>query len=105
MRFRLSKAATQDVEEAWLHTAWRWSPERADALLDTFEDKFRNLARYPNSGRRRDELAPGLRSLTVSGFVVIYRTHDETLEIVRVVHGTRDLHGLLARDEPPDASP
>ena len=103
MRIRLSKAATQDVDEAWDYTASRWSPERADALLDTFEEKFRILVRYPNAGRQRDHLAPGLRSLAVAGFVVIYQIHDDVLEVVRLVHGSRDLEGLLSEEDSPDS--
>ena len=81
--------------------AERWSPEQADVLLDTFQDKFRLLARYPDAGRRRDELAPGVRSLGTSGFVILYRVHEEVLDVVRLVHGSRDLEGLLLKDDGP----
>jgi toxin ParE1/3/4 len=103
VKVRLSKAATEDVDDAWDYTAERWSIDQADSLLDRFEEKFRLLSRFPETGRAREGLAPGLRSLASSGFVILYQIHGGVLEIVRIVHGSRDLEGLLA-EEGDDAS-
>ena len=96
MKLRLSKEAGWDLDDAWFYTAERWGPDRADALLDDIQDTFRLLVRFPEAGRGRDELSPGLRSLPVSGFVVLYQIFEGALEIVRVVLGSRDLGGLLS---------
>ena len=99
MSLRLSKEAGRDLDEAWDYTAERWSAERADALLDKFQEMFCLLAQFPESGRRRDELSSGLRSLPSLGFVILYRVFEGALEIVRVVHGSRDLEGLFLGSE------
>ena len=99
MRLRLSREAARDIDEAWDYSAGRWSPDRADALLDRFHEAFSLLAEFPESGRRRDELSRGLRSLPASGFVILYQIFEGVLEIVRVVYGSRDLEELFSGSE------
>ena len=48
----------------------------------------------PRLGPPRDDIRPGLRYLIVGDYVVLYRLIDEDVEIVRVVHGRRDLFNL-----------
>ena len=98
MRLRISELATADIDSAWDYTARRWSPSRADALLDTFEETFRLLLAYPAVGRRRDELTPGIRSLPASGFVVFYQFTESTLDVVRLIHGSRDIAAIFERE-------
>lgn len=45
----------------------------------------------PGIGRRRDDLAPGLRSISYANYLIFYRPIDDGIEIVRVLHGSRDL--------------
>jgi hypothetical protein len=51
-------------------------------------------------GRMRDELGSGLRSYRVSRtqYLIFYRVHAKCVQIVRVVHGARDLPAVLAPD-------
>ena len=49
------------------------------------------LAEMPESGRQREKLAPELRSFAVGNYVIFYRPIENGVEIVRVLHGARDL--------------
>lgn len=40
-------------------------------------------------------IAPGLRSFPVGKYLIFYRLIDGGLEIVRVLHGARDIENLL----------
>ena len=42
-------------------------------------------------GTARDRLAPGLRSFHVGNYLVFYRPVQDRIELVRVLHGARDL--------------
>ena len=99
MKLRIAKEAALDVDALWDYTAERWNPEQADTLVDTLEGKFRLLCEYPALGRSREELFPGLRSLPVRGFVILYQVFEGTLEIARVLHGARDIEGLFDLEE------
>ena len=82
--------ATRDLVEIGLHIA-QDSPRAADKMLAAIGRKCKMLAHLPRLGRRRDELAPGLRSFSVGSYVVFYRTMHDGVEIIRVLHGARDI--------------
>ena len=79
-----------DLNEIWDYIA-EDGESRADAFIDLLDQKLRLLARSPNMGRARDELENDLRSFPVGRYVIFYRPIPEGIEIVRVLHGSRDL--------------
>jgi toxin ParE1/3/4 len=50
-------------------------------------------------GRPRDDLAPGLRSFVVSPYVIYFRPAGDTIEVLRVLHGRRDIDTIMKSDE------
>ena len=48
-----------------------------------------------SEARVRDELAEGLRSFAVGRYVIFYRPISEGVEIVRVLHGSRDIDAIF----------
>ncbi|HAX79630.1 MAG TPA: type II toxin-antitoxin system RelE/ParE family toxin [Cyanobacteria bacterium UBA11372] len=76
------------------------NPDIADRFLNVITQKFELLAKFPNMGRRRDELSSALRSFPVDDYLIFYRMVEEGIEIARVVSGYRDLEALfLETDE------
>lgn len=73
------------------------NPAAADKLLDDMGDTMRRLAQQPLMGRARIELAEGLRSFSVGRYVLFYRPEPRGIELVRVLHGARDLPTLAAQ--------
>lgn len=70
---------------------------RVHAAMD---ETLRLLAEYPNAGREREELAPRLRSLPVRGyrnFLVFYRVIPNGVEVIRVLHGARNLRRIFRK--------
>lgn len=93
-RYRVSGRARTDLDEIWLYIA-QDNINAADKLIQTIVLRFTKLAHLPDLGRRREELAPRLRSFPVGRFVIFYRQMNHGIEIVRVLHGTRDLPPLF----------
>lgn len=60
-------------------------------MLTAIDNKSRLLARSPELGRPRVELAPGLRSFPVAPYVIFYRITSRGIEIIRILHGSRDI--------------
>jgi toxin ParE1/3/4 len=89
-----SPQARADLLELWLRIAAE-NEAAADALLDEIETVSQRLATFPELGRIRSDVAPGLRSLAVGNYVIFYRVLSSTVEIARVVHGARDLPPLF----------
>lgn len=46
-------------------------------------------------GRRRDDLINGMRSFPYQAYIIFYRITDTTVQIVRVLHGARDIGTTL----------
>jgi len=86
--------ADDDLFEIAAYIA-RDNPAPAERLIDALESKFKLLATSPKLGRLRTELAPGLRSLPFRNYVIFYQPLEDGIEVVRVLHGKRDLKPLF----------
>jgi toxin ParE1/3/4 len=93
-RYRLAEQARADLDEIWLYIA-EDNPSAADRFLDTLYERFLLLAGQPLLGRDRPELALNLRSLPVGNYVIFYRPIDDGIEVVRVLHGARDIDAMF----------
>lgn len=77
------------------------SPQAATRFETEIWDAFRLIAEQPAIGRGHDGLASPLRSIRVSPrfwrYLVFYRQLDDrSVEVVRVLHGARDIASLIA---------
>lgn len=87
-------AAEEDLINIWILVALD-NPAAADRLLDRIGERIALLADFPEAGVAREDIAEGLRMLTVGSYVVLYRLAGRRVEIVRVVHGARDVTALF----------
>jgi toxin ParE1/3/4 len=86
--------AEADLIEIWTYIA-QDSPTRADKLLDEIDEKSQTLAQSPFIGKARDELRPKIRSFPIGNYVLFYQPIEEGIEIIRVLHGARDIEALF----------
>ena len=89
-----TRQAREDLIDIWLHIAAD-DPGAADRVLDRLELTAMNLPENPRMGPARDDIRRGLRYLVSSTFLILYQVAEGGVEIVRVVHGRRDLFGLF----------
>ncbi|MGA1798436.1 type II toxin-antitoxin system RelE/ParE family toxin [Sphingomonas sp. 4RDLI-65] len=93
MKIRRLPQAIRDVDDIWLYIA-RYDPDAATRLVEQLVSSVARLADYPESGPARPEIGGGARSITVGNYLVLYRVERDSVDIVRVVHGTRVLDVL-----------
>lgn len=86
--------AETDILEIWDYIA-NDSLAAADRWVDRLDGQFRVLATQPMMGRARDELAPGVRSFPFGRYVAFYMPLDDGIDVVRVLHGARDIDAVL----------
>ncbi|MCF7971817.1 MAG: type II toxin-antitoxin system RelE/ParE family toxin [Methylococcaceae bacterium] len=86
--------AEEDLIEIWIYIA-QDSPASADRVLNNIEERFDALADNPLMGRLRPDIAPELRYFTVGKYLILYRAVPDGVQIVRVIHGARDLPYLF----------
>ncbi|NJN87961.1 MAG: type II toxin-antitoxin system RelE/ParE family toxin [Leptolyngbyaceae cyanobacterium SL_7_1] len=89
-RYRLSRQAEQDLEDIWFYVA-QSDEVAADLLIAKILDKFPMLAKFPNMGKKRDDLLEGLRSFPIKPYTIFYNRTSDCVEIVRVLHQSRDI--------------
>lgn len=93
-RLAYTPRARQDLIDIWCTIA-RDNPPAADATLDRTEAACLRLTDHPMSGRARDDIRPGMRYLVIGNYIALYRIARGTIDLVRVVHGRRDLFELF----------
>jgi toxin ParE1/3/4 len=90
--------ALADLAEIWAFIADD-SPDQADAFVDLVDSKFQALSRRPGLGRRRPELSSDIRSFAVGRYVVFYLPLYRGIEVVRVLHGARDMESIFENEQ------
>lgn len=80
-----------------LHSIWQYIYEQAqsavpaDRVISMIADTAETYACRPDLGILRPELVPEVRCFPVGRYVVFYVPVEGGLEIVQVIHGSRDL--------------
>jgi toxin ParE1/3/4 len=98
----VSPRADRDLDDCADYLVRRASLPVARRFLAAAPQTFEFLAGMPGIGSAagvRDSAGQELRLWTVKGFrnhVITYRPLDDGIEVVRVVHGSRDLGRVLA---------
>jgi len=87
--------AEVDLLEIWVYIAESGFPDTADRFLDLIDGKCRAIATFPEMGQARPTLAPNLRSFSVANYLLFYRPAKDGIEVVRVLHGARDIEALF----------
>ncbi len=96
--------AVRDLDVAADYIQRRGSPERAIRFLRSADSTFARLAGRPGIGARYESDVPlmiDLRFFPVSRFknyLVFYRPIAGGIEVLRVLHGARDIQHILADD-------
>jgi toxin ParE1/3/4 len=93
-RIRITPLADRDLVEIWYFIAQE-DRVAADRLLDLLEGKYKLLADNPQMGPARPDIAKELRYHPVGNYLLLYRVVSDGIELVRIVHGARDLHHLF----------
>ncbi|MBU1722867.1 MAG: type II toxin-antitoxin system RelE/ParE family toxin [Gammaproteobacteria bacterium] len=97
---RIRPQAESDIDEiiTWLLEN---NPAEATRFVMELRDTFELLAENPLIGATRQYRLPALRGIRMfplkkySAYLIFYLNSQDTLEIVRVLHGRRDLQGLF----------
>ncbi len=74
------------------------SPNRALSFVEKLDQRIGRLEQHPNLGRvpRHPKLREfGYRVLIVESYLVFYIIRGQTIEVHRVVHGSRNLDHLI----------
>ncbi len=94
-RFVLTRRAKRDLNDIWDYIASD-NIEDADRVIDALDGAVIKLAQNPGIGHWREELIDKRhRFFPVHPYLIVYRHETKPLQIIRVLHGSRDVQSLL----------
>jgi len=93
--YELTLEADNDLQDIYDYTAEQFGAEQATKYLMGLEDLFYILCHHPQSGRMRNEIRKGVRSISYVSHIVFYRVIERHIRIVRILHASRDLPKFL----------
>uniref|UniRef100_A0A831XMK0 Toxin n=1 Tax=Geobacter metallireducens TaxID=28232 RepID=A0A831XMK0_GEOME len=95
--FTLTSKAVADLKEIGRYTQKQWGPEQRNTYLALPDDCFHQLAANPLRGKDCSEIRNGYRKHPAGSHMIFYRQRsNDTIEIVRVLHGRMDVETRLS---------
>ena len=96
-RYVLSAPAKADIREIVAYIRQR-SPDAAKRVRRELQEEMRRLADFPTMGHlRQDVTDEPLRFWSLYSYLIVYVPDSKPLQVVRVLHGGRDLERQLSR--------
>lgn len=93
-RIDITPKAEQDLTIIWKYIAKENLPA-ASRLERKIESRLKSLSRMPLSGDLFPTKHRQLRRSAVGNYVIYYLPHDNGIEVIRILHGARDINKLL----------
>jgi toxin ParE1/3/4 len=83
--FRFTESAERDIDTILAYTMTRWGDAQTDLYISGLFDTLDLLSENASLGRRRPELASGLRSFPYGEHLIFYLLHEDAVLVVRVL--------------------
>jgi toxin ParE1/3/4 len=91
--------ARQDLLGIWRYIADESGEVRADKYLRRLNDVITYVAQQPLMGRERPEIQEeGIRSFVAESHIIFYVALADSMELVRVIHGSQDIEKAWVRE-------
>ena len=100
-RIQLTPQASNDLDNEFDYLAER-NTEAARRFYAAAQETFSSLAEIPGTGVLRDYQNPqfaGMRMRAIKGFrnyLAFYLTTDDSIQVLRVLHGARDIERIFS---------
>jgi toxin ParE1/3/4 len=92
-----SPEARADLFAVWNYYFAEAGEAVADKIVRALVEKSEMLELHPLSGRSRDALREGIRSVLADSYIIFYRLQNGRPEVVRVLHGRQDLEEIFSK--------
>jgi len=89
-----SPLAKRDLVDIYVAIAIHNQPA-AKRIIRRIDHRISLLAEYPELGPKHPDITEELRMLVEGNYLILYRVRPGTVEIIRVLHGARDLSSLF----------
>jgi toxin ParE1/3/4 len=95
-RYILAPEAARDLVRIWRYLRHEKSEATANRIESLILDRITFLSRSPGSGHwRRDLTDQEVKFFPIYSFLIVYRPSTRPLQIVAILHGSRDVSSIL----------
>ncbi|MDB9309984.1 type II toxin-antitoxin system RelE/ParE family toxin [Aphanizomenon sp. CS-733/32] len=94
MEYILSVGASQDIENILDYFLQR-NIDAGEKFVKDFNNKCLNIVKFPKIGRSYSHIDAASRGIPIDGYIIFYRLLENSIVIVRVVSGYRDIESLF----------
>ncbi|MGH6816843.1 MAG: type II toxin-antitoxin system RelE/ParE family toxin [Hyphomicrobiaceae bacterium] len=101
MRVKVTSRAETDLDEIGERIAER-NPLRAITFVQELRQRCSRIADLPHAGSPRPQWGEGIRIVVYGKYLIVYRVRDDAVQVLRIVHGARNLDTLFMKEPPPD---
>lgn len=101
MKVRLTPHAEADLEGIGDKIAER-NAIRAVTYIRELRELCHRIGEFPHAGPPRPQWGDGVRIALHGRYVIVYRVREEMVQVLRVVHGARDLDALFEEEPLPE---
>ncbi|WP_031445646.1 type II toxin-antitoxin system RelE/ParE family toxin [Arenibacter algicola] len=91
-RFRISKQATNDLNDIWIYTFRKWSKDQADRYYNLIIEEIEFVADNFMTGKSVEQTRKGYRVTKIKSHLIFYKkAEDGIVEIIRILHQRMDI--------------
>ena len=94
MEYILSVEASQDIENILDYFLQR-NIDAGEKFVKDFNNKCLNIVEFPKIGRSYSHIDSPLRGIPIDGYIIFYQLLENSIVIIRVVSGYRDIEFLF----------
>jgi toxin ParE1/3/4 len=88
---KISQSASRNLEKIANLSFLIWGEKQTHDYLEELEKAFYLLLDNPYLGKERTDIKPGFCCLVIKKHIIFYQTNDDTVEILRILHGCMDV--------------
>ncbi len=85
-RYELAPSAATDLVDIVRYSKQTWGSTQAQRYREELELAVQQIALAPGMGRKREAIAPGLRSFPVAQHVAFYVQRKDRIIVLRILH-------------------
>ena len=99
-RYTLAPQAGEDLREIRAYLKREASLPVAQSTLKKIREAFTFLGRTPGAGHIREDLTDApIKFWPVYSYLIVYDPATRPIEIIRVIHGSREVSSVLSQDD------
>ena len=97
--FKITPRAQDDLKNIGRYTLDIWGKSQRDKYLRKMVQRFEWLAKHPNVGRMREDIAQGYYCYSQGAHLVFYTISEDFISIIGIVHQDMDVVNYFSSDE------